>query len=155
MKKTLVSCLGFLSYLIFLLTPLLVSAQVLHDIDTVAEKATDIGNLIIGIAISLAVLWIIVSVVRYLVIGGSDEVERKKGQDHIVYGIVGLFVILSIWGLVAILRNTFRTDDTLSDSELRRTTTLPDIRRVRGGSSGSSNPFPAGTEMNSMFEANR
>jgi hypothetical protein len=122
MKKLIASTFGSAS----LLAPLLAFAQQpISDINAVANKATNIGNLIIGIAISLAVLWIIVSVVRYLVIGGSDEVERKKGQDHIVYGIVGLFVILSIWGLVAILRNSFRTQDQVPVGEINRTTTLP------------------------------
>ncbi len=86
-------------------------AQPLTDINSVASKATNIGNLVVQIAISLAVVWIIVSVVRYLIIGAASDEKRKAARDSIVYGVVGLFIILSVWGLVFILRNSFRTQD--------------------------------------------
>lgn len=106
-------------------SPLLAFAQPLTDINSVAQKATNIGNLIIGLAIAFAILWIIVSVVRYLIVGDADDEKRKKGQNAIVYGVVGLFLILSIWGLVAILKNSFRTQDQLPTNDINRTTALP------------------------------
>jgi Kef-type K+ transport system membrane component KefB len=111
-------------------SPVAVFAQPLTDINSVASKATNIGNLIIGLAISLAILYIIVSVVRYLIAGSGDEEARKKGGEAILYGVIGLFVILSIWGLVAILRNSFRTQDQIPTSEINRTTTLPQPGQV-------------------------
>lgn len=110
-------------------SPLLAFAQQpLQDITDVADKATSIGNLVITLAISLAVVWIIVNVVIYLVAGGDTE-KRKEGGMRILFGVIGLFVILSIWGLVAILRTSFRTQDQVPD--LRRTTTLPTAPPVR------------------------
>ena len=93
-------------------TPVFAFAQTLTDINTVAQKATNIGDLIIKIAISIAVLWIIVSVVKYLVLGADDEEARKKGGQSILYGVIGLFVILSIWGLVFLLTNSFKFGQT-------------------------------------------
>ncbi len=87
-------------------SPVLALAAPLTDINTVAQKATDIGDLIIKLAISFAIIWIIVSVVRYLIAGGEEG--RKKGGEAILYGVVGLFVILSIWGLVYLLTNSFQ-----------------------------------------------
>lgn len=106
------------------------SLQTITNINDVAARATNIGNLVIGLAISLAVLWIIVSVVRYLIAGSADEEARKKGRDSILYGVIGLFVILSIWGLVAILKNTFRTNDTIDRQQIENTTKLPFPDRV-------------------------
>jgi hypothetical protein len=106
-------------------SPLLALAQPLTDINSVATKATNIGNLIIGLAISIAILWIIVSVVRFLIVGSNDEAKRAEGKNAIIYGVIGLFLILSIWGLVAILRNSFRTQDQTPVNEINRTTTLP------------------------------
>jgi uncharacterized membrane protein len=62
-------------------TPVFAFAQTLTDIYSVAQKATNIGDLIIKIAISLAVLWIIVSVVKYLVLGDIRRIlwERYFG----------------------------------------------------------------------------
>ncbi len=104
-------------------SPLLAFAQTLTDINSVATKATNIGNLIVGLAISLAVLWIIISIVRYLIAGG-DDIRKNMGMS-ILYGVIALFAILSIWGLVAILRNSFRTDDNVPINDINRTTTLP------------------------------
>ncbi len=116
MKKIIAFILGF--------TPAFAFAQQIGDINDVAKKATNIGNLIIGLAISIAVLWIIISVVRYL-IATNDPEKRAEGGRSILFGVIGLFVILSIWGLVAILRNSFRTQDQIPVSEINRTTTLP------------------------------
>ena len=110
--------------LVLLAVPAIVSAQTITDINTAAEKATNIGNLVIGLAISIAVLWIIVNVIRYL-IATNDPAKRKEGGMGILFGVVGLFVILSIWGLVAILRNSFRTQDNVPINDINRTTTLP------------------------------
>lgn len=108
-----------------LLSPLLAFAQQqLTDINSVANKATNIGNLVIGLAISLAVIWIIINIIRYL-IAGADGEARKKGGYAILFGVVGLFVILSIWGLVTILRNSFGTQNQVPLNEIHRTTNLP------------------------------
>ncbi len=97
--------------LITILFPTFASAQQLRDINDVAKKSVNIGNLIVELAISLAVLFIIVNVVRYLIAGSDDEEARKKGGDAILYGVIGLFAILSIWGMVFLLTNTFRFSD--------------------------------------------
>ncbi|MES3031347.1 MAG: pilin [Patescibacteria group bacterium] len=108
MKKLIASIVAF--------APSLAFAQPLTDINSVAGKATNIGNLVVELAISFAVIWIIVSVVRYLIAGGEDG--RAKGRDAIVYGVIGLFVILSIWGLVYILRSSFRTQDNVPTQDI-------------------------------------
>ncbi len=33
--------------------------------------------------------------------------DRRKGRDRIVWGLVSIFVILSVWGLVGLLQQTF------------------------------------------------
>ena len=99
------------SIIITILFPTFASAQLLRDVNDVAEKSVNIGNLIVELAISLAVLFIIVNVVRYLIAGSDDEDARKKGCDAILYGVIGLFAILSIWGFVYLLTNTFRFSD--------------------------------------------
>jgi len=44
-------------------------------------------------------------VVRY-VIADSEEV-KAKGKDTMIYGIIGLAVIIGMWGLVGIVIRTF------------------------------------------------
>jgi hypothetical protein len=91
MKKLLAVVLAF--------APSLASAQTLSSINNInqlSSKFTGILNTITVILISLAVVWIIFSVVRYLIAGGDTE-KRREGGLRILWGIVGLFVIVSIW----------------------------------------------------------
>jgi bacteriorhodopsin len=94
------------------LAPVIAFAQAITDVNTLTSKLTNLGNTFIQILIAFAVIWIIYNIVRYLIMGGEDDEKRKKAGQAILWGVVGLFVILSIWGLVRILTNTFRTDTT-------------------------------------------
>jgi heme/copper-type cytochrome/quinol oxidase subunit 4 len=89
--------------------PAIASAQAITDVNSLTYKLTNIGNVVIEILIAFAVIWIIFNAVRYIMAGDKPE-ERSAIGKGILWGIVGLFVILSIWGLVRILTNTFRTD---------------------------------------------
>ncbi len=89
------------------LAPSVASAAVLTDVNSVVSTATSIGNTVIGILIAFAVIYIIYNVIRFIMAEGDD---RAAHRSNIGWGIVGLAIILSIWGLVAILTNSFRTD---------------------------------------------
>lgn len=65
-----------------------------------------IGNSVIPLFFALAVVMFIWGVVQY-VINGDDEAKKTKGKQFMIWGIVGLAVMVSIWGLVNILTNTF------------------------------------------------
>ncbi len=108
MKKIIASVTAATS-LLSLLLPSFTFADTIRNIDNIAEKGQNIGALIIGICISLSVVWIIINVVRYLIAGDNSE-KRKAGGYAVLFGVIGLFVILSIWGLVNILRQSFVTD---------------------------------------------
>ena len=59
-------------------------------------------NLILALAL-LVFLW---GLVKYMYKGDNDA-ERTKGKNFMAFGIVGLFVMVSVWGLVGILTGTF------------------------------------------------
>ncbi|MEK7646596.1 MAG: pilin [Patescibacteria group bacterium] len=103
MKKLIASLVAF--------APAIALAQPITDVNSLTYKLTNIGNTFIQILIAFAVIWIVYNVVRYIVKSG-DPAERSAIGTSIMWSIVGLFVILSIWGLVRILTNTFRTDTT-------------------------------------------
>lgn len=62
-------------------------------------------NIVIPILITLAVIYVIAGVIKYVT--ASDNEKQAEGRTMIISGIVGLFVIVSIWGLVAVLNSTF------------------------------------------------
>ncbi len=68
------------------------------------------GNLLnraVPLIISIAIVWFIYEVFMYTIAG--DEEKKKAAKTGMVYGIIGIFVMVSIWGLVAILQATFGT----------------------------------------------
>ncbi len=98
------------------LTPVAASAQALsslNNVNQVATRFTSLLNTFTVLLISLAVVWIIINVVRYLIVKGPEE--RKEGGMRILMGVIGLFVIISIWGLVSVLQNSFGTTNTASE----------------------------------------
>src|SRR3989338_5094008 len=99
---TVISGLGFL--------PLVTLAQEkITNITGLVARLTGVINLIIPFLVGLAVLAIIYGVLTYI-FNAANEEKRKEARVFIIYGIVGVFVMLSVRGLVNILSNSFATD---------------------------------------------
>lgn len=86
------------------LLPALVFAQN-QTITGILGVIKKILNTVIPILITLGVVYFIWGVITYVTAG--DEEKRKEGRQRMIYGIIGLFVIISIWGLVGVLATTF------------------------------------------------
>lgn len=99
--------------LVVALLPTLVSAQtnVITDVNSLTVKLSGIGNVVIYLLVALAVIFIVWNVVMAL-IKGDDPAAKKLALGNIGYGLLGLAIIVSIWGLVNILIGTFRTAPT-------------------------------------------
>jgi hypothetical protein len=62
---------------------------------------------------------------------GTEEETKKGGKGKIIYGIIGLAVIVSVWGLVSILKTTFIGSET--------SLSAPALVSITGASSNSCN----------------
>ena len=71
---------------------------------SVAQCAIGILNTIIPVIVALTVIYVIWGAFG---LTRSDGEDRKKYRDIILYGILGLFIMVSIYGLVNILTGTF------------------------------------------------
>jgi hypothetical protein len=65
----------------------------------------DIVARLVPLFIAIAVVWFIWEVFQYTIAG--DEEKKKDAKTKIIWGIVGIFVMVSVWGLVNILQSTF------------------------------------------------
>ncbi|PIP73158.1 MAG: hypothetical protein COW88_02815 [Candidatus Lloydbacteria bacterium CG22_combo_CG10-13_8_21_14_all_47_15] len=63
----------------------------------------------IPVVIALGLLAFIWGVTKYMTANGDPQ-KRSEGTKFIIWGLVGLFVMISVWGLVAILSVTFQLD---------------------------------------------
>ncbi|HEY4714974.1 MAG TPA: hypothetical protein VIH31_00500 [Candidatus Paceibacterota bacterium] len=61
---------------------------------------------LVPLLITVAIVLFIIGVIRY-VLNANDSTKREEGRNFMIWGIVGLFAIVSIWGLVKLLTNTF------------------------------------------------
>lgn len=86
--------------------PMLGFAATYNNLDDIIKDVFRYGNIAISILISFAVIYIIFAVVNY-VISGDDGEKLAAAKNKILWGVIGLVVILSIWGIVRVVRNTF------------------------------------------------
>ncbi len=78
------------------------------DIANLVGKVQDLLNGLLPLLISVGVIFFVFGVIRYFI--ADSEEAKSKGRDQIVYGIIGFAVILSLWGLVAIITSTLGID---------------------------------------------
>ncbi len=77
----------------------------------IINQVNKVINAIIPFLVGLAVLVIIWGVFNYIS-GAGDEEKRAQAKQFIIWGVVGVFIMLSVWGLVGILTNTVILDET-------------------------------------------
>ena len=68
-------------------------------------KISELLNAVLPVLIALGVVYLVWGVVTYVI--SSDEEAKKTGRNRIIYGIIGLAVIIGLWGLVGLLKNSF------------------------------------------------
>ena len=100
------------TFFIGLLLPFIVLAQ---TIESVVDAAQSVLNLVIPFLMTLAVAVFVWGVIMYISAGGDAEKE-KIARGRIIYGLIGLFVLVAFWGLVAIVIKTFVFEETTPDT---------------------------------------
>jgi len=94
---------------ILFFTPFLVLA--VSNIQDLITLVLDILSLyVVPLLIAVAVVIFLAGVVKYITAGGDEE-KRKEARNTMIYGIVGLFVMVAVWGLVWLLLNTFSLEE--------------------------------------------
>ncbi|MEK7575320.1 MAG: hypothetical protein AAB511_03775 [Patescibacteria group bacterium] len=111
MKKFLISISSFLP--VFALaqgTPPVVVTGNLTTISQVLNRLEAVISLIIPFLVGVAVLIIIYGIISFIA-NAADEEARANAKHFIIWGVIGVFFMLSIWGLVTIMVNSFGTDE--------------------------------------------
>lgn len=110
---TKISVLGLLAL------PMIVSAQGLFGDD---EDFTDAGTTVltfinsylVPFIFALALIFFLWGVLKAFVIKG-DEDSRSEGKQYMVWAIVGLVVMVSLWGIVNLLSGALGLDEETID----------------------------------------
>jgi hypothetical protein len=111
-------------------TPLMASAActTTGGLGGVICKISDLFSAILPVLVAFGVVYFVWGMVQYFIADGEEA--KKTGKDRIIYGIVGLAVIISIWGLVNIVVVTFDIGGGVA----------PKLDQVAGVSSGCTVP---------------
>jgi hypothetical protein len=59
----------------------------------------------ITLLFALAIVYFSFGVVKYIMNADSDE-GRQTGSRHIMYSVIGIFIMISVWGIIRLLKNT-------------------------------------------------
>ncbi|HUO50258.1 MAG TPA: hypothetical protein VMU25_01680 [Candidatus Paceibacterota bacterium] len=68
-------------------------------------------NALIGLLITLAIVVFFYSLIRYVLNAGNAE-KQKEQLKMMMYGVITIFVMVSIWGIIRLLQSTFSVTST-------------------------------------------
>lgn len=88
------------------LTPFLAIAGTLIDI---LGKLKELADAIVPLFMVIAVAVFLWGIIKYITAGGSPEKE-KAARGFIIYGLIGIFVLVAFWGIIRILTTSFGID---------------------------------------------
>ncbi len=55
---------------------------------------------------TLALIFFFWGLAKYILSAGDEE-KKTEGRNIMIYGVIALFVMVSVWGLTTLLGNTF------------------------------------------------
>lgn len=61
---------------------------------------------LVGLLFALALAFFVYGAAMFILNAGDSE-ARKKGKDALIWGLIGLFIMSSVWGILNVLTNTF------------------------------------------------
>ncbi len=80
-------------------------------------RLNEVLNTIVPFIVGLAVFVIFWGIFTYLT-EAADEEKRAEAKKFILWGIIGVFMMLSVWGFVNILVNTFSLAKNISPDQI-------------------------------------
>lgn len=107
MRKTLIQIGSTAATLAFVGLPTLVAAQqtAAQGLLGTLALANRILNGLVGLLILVAILAFFWGLIKYLFSGGGED--KSEGLKLMFYGVIAIFVMVSIWGIIRLLQNTF------------------------------------------------
>ncbi len=72
----------------------------------IAKVVQNIINPIVGILFALAFLFFIWGGARFI-LRADDENEVTQGKQHLIWGLVGMFIMVAVYGIINLVTGTF------------------------------------------------
>ena len=75
-------------------------------IEGIISKVKDVLLKVVSLLIIVGTVVFMWGIIRYIS-AGDDETKVEEGRNLIIFGLIGLAVMVSVWGLVKIIADTF------------------------------------------------
>lgn len=72
----------------------------------ITEIKQEIISPLIYLLFALALMFFIYGIVEFLINIESEE-GRTKGKRHMLWAVVGMFIMVSVWGILGVVLGTF------------------------------------------------
>lgn len=91
---------------LFIATPFVAQAQAFSDFRGLVNFLVILFNQAIALLVGLGVVYLLYGIVKTITHADNEQI-RSDGRQVMLYGVIALFVIVSMWGLVNLLVGTF------------------------------------------------
>lgn len=99
----------FLASLALFAAPVVASAQ-FDNLKDLIENLGDVVNIATPVIVGIALIAFFWGLAKFIFSAGDEE-KRESGKSIMIWGIVALFVIVSIWGIVRWLGEALDVDE--------------------------------------------
>lgn len=65
-----------------------------------------LNTVVVPVIFAFAFAAFVWGVVNYFFLNGGDETKRTEGRQFVLWGIIGMVVLFSVWGFVNIMLST-------------------------------------------------
>ena len=117
--------------------PFIVFAEDFTVLDLMKRINKYLINPLLILVFTLALVYFLYGLVMYLR-NGESATERGKGQSHMLYGILGMTIMFSVYAIIGLITNTFG----ITDSQINARTGevhVPDLKTEFNISTGTGN----------------
>ena len=111
MKKIIVGALLF---------PVFAFAADVSNITSLINSFGGIINQIVPLILAVTVVYFIWNVAHFVMSGNAGvEAKRTEAINNIIWSIIAMFIMISIWGLIGILKGSFQFGTTVGTTEVK------------------------------------
>ena len=112
MKKKILTSVILLSVVPFVAFAQAAGAIDTSWIDSLINNVIGVLNNLVPLFIALAVAFFLWGVLQF-VSSGDDEEKRKLARARMIHGVIAIFIMVSLWGLIGVLANVFNLGTTV------------------------------------------
>lgn len=68
-------------------------------------------NALAPVVVALALVYFFWGLAQYI-LNSANEEKKKEGRNIMIWGVLALFIMVSVWGIINVMRDTFQLTDT-------------------------------------------